>query len=158
VYAVSTMKRYSRCILLGFALMALAILAQTAFAQSRDDEIEQMKAQMQEMAKTIKTLQSKVAALEKEKTAADKQGATSAKPTTEHIARTVPVRLPSTPPITVPAREQSQTRDRNTFLDDQWPAPRVNNAPIDPTLKGFLPILGNNLSKTCASTSSPKSA
>ena len=124
--------------------MALAILAQTAFAQSRDADIEQMKAQMEEMAKTIKALQSKVAALENEKTPR-KQAAAPPKDTAKvQSARTAHIGLPATQPITVAPRDQSQTDDRDTFLDDQWPAPRVNNASIDPTLKGFLPIPGTN--------------
>ena len=125
--------------------MTPAILAQTTSAQSRDDEIEQMKAQMQEMAKTIKTLQSEVASLKKEKAVAGKQDAVPPKPVhSEQTARRSPIGLPSTQPITVPPSEQSQIKDRDTFLDEQWAAPRVNNAPIDPTLIGFLPIPGTN--------------
>ena len=143
------MKTSPLCLAFESAILTLAILIFTppAFAESRDADIEQMKAQMQEMAKTIKALQSKVAALENEKTAG-KQSAAPAKAAstaqTAPAARTASLHIPSTQSITVPAGEQSQTNDRHTFLDDQWPAPRVNNAPIDPTLKGFLPIPGTN--------------
>jgi hypothetical protein len=102
-------------------------------AQSRDAEMEKMKAMMQEMAKTIQTLQGRVADLEKEK-GTGKKGAPSVaglltKPSTEVVNAAVPA-------------QTSNTTDRDTFLDEQWPAPRVNNAPIDPSLNGFIPIPG----------------
>jgi hypothetical protein len=99
---------------------------------------------MKEMAKTIKSLQAEVAELKKEKAAGKQEAAPPKVASTAQTARTAPFHIPSPQAITAPAREQSQTRNRNTFLDDQWPAPRVNNAPIDPTLKGFIPIPGTS--------------
>jgi hypothetical protein len=46
--------------------------------------------------------------------------------------------------LTNPAPGVSRTRNRNLFLDEQWSAPRLNNAPIDPSLKGFIPIPGTS--------------
>ena len=95
---------------------------------------------MQEMAKTIQVLQNRVADLEKKEAVKKKEeiaapgGAPAAKPSA------VAVGAPFAPqPVTTGT---SNTTDRHTFLDDQWPAPRVDNAPIDPSLKGFLQIPG----------------
>jgi hypothetical protein len=133
----------------GMAALTVTIVIFTppAFAQSQDAEFKEMKAMMQDVAKTIKTLQAEVAELKKEKTVAKQSAAPAKAASTAQTARagqTAPLHIPSAQPITVPAGEQSQTNDRHTFLDDQWPAPRVNNAPIDPTLKGFLPIPGTS--------------
>ena len=38
--------------------------------------------------------------------------------------------------------ERTPVRDADTFLDQQQAAPRVNNAPLDPKLKGFIAIPG----------------
>jgi len=112
------------------------------FAQSNDAELQQMRATMQEMAKTIQVLQNRVADLEKKETVKKKEeiaapsGAPAAKPSA--FAAGEPA---------APHRVTTGTSDttyRNTFIDDQWPAPRVNNFPIDPSLKGFLQIPGTS--------------
>jgi hypothetical protein len=111
-------------------------------AQSTDAELQQMRATMQEMTKTIQVLQKRVADLEKKEAVKKKEeiaapsGAPAAKPSAFAVG------APAAPqPVTTGT---SNTTDRNTFLDEQWPAPRVNNAPIDPSLKGFLQIPGTN--------------
>ena len=130
-------------------VLALAVFMPFARADSRDGEFSEMKSMMKEMAKTIRTLQAEVAELKKEKISrkeglpptnlanAGQTTAPASKPSSQPSS-------PSTEVLTHPTPAIAHTRDRNTFLDDQWPAPRVNNAPIDPSLNGFIPIPGTN--------------
>ena len=130
---------------LAVTVVGVAITS-SAFADARDAELEKMKAMMQDMAKTIKTLQSEVATLktDKDKDAAKRTAASS------KASAAAPAKAPSSPASTAPvtaadvAPHTSETRDRQTFLDEQWPAPRLNNAPIDPNMKGFLQIPGTS--------------
>jgi DcaP outer membrane protein len=111
-------------------------------AQSNDAELQQMRATMQEMAKTIQVLQNRVADLEKKEAVKKKEGIAAPSGTPAAKPSAFAVGAPGAPqPVTTGT---SNTSDRNTFLDDQWPAPRVNNAPIDPSLKGFLQIPGTS--------------
>ena len=129
---------FAICVVLVLGLSLVSPLR----AESNDPELQQMKATMDEMAKTIKSLQAEVAELKKEtvKKKAEGPAAPAEGPTTKPSTRIVGT--PAAPQAVTTAT--SNTTDRNTFLDDQWPAPRVNNAPIDPSLRGFLQIPGTN--------------
>ena len=51
---------------------------------------------------------------------------------TSCAAQSTTVVKPPTQSATAATTGLSETRDRNTFRDDQSAAPRVNNAPLDP--------------------------
>src|SRR5262249_19054690 len=46
------------------------------------------------------------------------------------------------PPVPLDAQGRSPIQDYDTFNDYQPAAPRPNNQPIDPALKGFIPLPG----------------
>lgn len=99
-----------------------------------------MKAMMQQMARTIEQLQGKVAALERDKAAPRPPAEPPKKDSPVATAATALLGTPT--PDALATEAPSRTVDRNTMLDEQWPAPRVQNAPIDPSLKGFMQIPG----------------
>src|SRR5205814_457630 len=103
-----------------------------------------MRTAMQEMAKTIQNLQGEVSTLKKNAETAPKTGAPAAVDTTKPGgANQPPVPLNEVVGPSLSMTPNTVT-DRQTFLDEQWPAPRANNAPIDPDLKGFMQIPGTN--------------
>jgi len=104
------------------AIIVVVFIARPALADSRDTEFEKMKTIMQDIAKTIKTLQTEVSELKKERADA-KQAEAATGSTATGLARTI---------LPLPAAE----------LTD--PAPRFNNAPIDPSLQGFISIPGTS--------------
>jgi hypothetical protein len=74
------------------------------------------------------------------------KGKSSAKPAASGRSVTVAgmdVPVPQLPAAAIPT-SRTPVRDADTFLDLQQAAPRVNNAPLDPKLKGFIPIPGTD--------------
>jgi hypothetical protein len=81
-----------------------------------------------------------LATLEKQQAVA--KGKSSAKPAASGRSVTVAgmdVPVAQLPAAAIPT-SRTPVRDADTFLDLQQAAPRVNNAPLDPKLKGFIPI------------------
>jgi hypothetical protein len=63
----------------------------------------------------------------------------------EKSVASAPVEMPiaESPAPALPA-ERCAVRDADTFADLQQAAPRANNVPLDPELKGFIPIPGTD--------------
>jgi hypothetical protein len=122
-------------------LLALG-LAPTAFSQN--NELEELRAALKVMQKTIAEQSARIEALEKQQ-AAPKQK-TASKPAAS--GRSVTVAGMDVPVADLPAsalpKERSAIRDADTFGDLQQAAPRANNVPLDPKLKGFMPIPGTD--------------
>jgi hypothetical protein len=126
-------------------------LGSSGFAQS--NELEELKAAVKAMQKTIAEQNAKlaeqsarIATLEKQQQPATKQKhVTKAAATSD---RTVTVAGVDVPVAELPAaampKDRTPVRDADTFLDLQQAAPRANNAPLDPKLKGFIPIPGTD--------------
>jgi hypothetical protein len=109
--------------LLVFALAAAA--SSSAAAQST----EAINAQLEQALQTIRELQNRVSALERERAAAPAPAPAPAE------TKAVPVIVPAVPstarPLFVPAP---------TVRSDELDSPRVDNTPTDPALKGFYRI------------------
>ena len=123
------------------AIIVVVFIPRPAPADSRDAEFEKMKAVMQDMAKTIKTLQTEVSELKEERATA-KRAKTATGSTAIGEARAI-LSLPAAE-LTNPAPGVSQTRNCHSFLDEPWSPSRVNDAPNDPSLTGFIPIPGTS--------------
>lgn len=141
-------------------------------APLRADELEDMKATMATMEETIAQLKTRIAALEKEqsgksaepgierapldeaptskpkvkKSTASTSSYTMAKEKTmtaaAHDSAQVPSSLAVAPQIS--AGPPPGVRDYDDFLDQQDAAPRPDNRPLDPALKGFIAIPGTH--------------
>jgi hypothetical protein len=130
-------------------LAALIFLAPLANAQS-SGELDELKAAVRAMQKTIADQNAKlseqsarIATLEKQQRT-QKPAPTAAK--TPASSRSVAVAGMNVPVGELPAnatpKERTTVRDHDNLQDLQQAAPRVNNAPLDPKLKGFIPIPG----------------
>ncbi|MGV3532985.1 MAG: DcaP family trimeric outer membrane transporter [Chthoniobacteraceae bacterium] len=95
------------------------------------------------MQKTIAEQNARIATLEKQQAIRPAQKKPGIAPAS---ARSVTVADMDVPLAELPANalpaERTPVRDADTFLDLQNAAPRVNNAPLDPELKGFIAIPG----------------
>ncbi len=109
-------------------------------AEDKDAEIAEMRRTMREMQKTISQLQGRVTTLEREKSnnkspapasGARSSGSVYAPPAAAGGGGAIP-------------SQTSSIKDRDTFLDLQSSAPRVNNEPLAGTLKGFMAIPGTD--------------
>ncbi|MDB6175624.1 MAG: hypothetical protein JWL59_4935 [Chthoniobacteraceae bacterium] len=104
-------------------------------------ELDDLKAAVRAMQKTIAEQNARIATLEK-------QQRTPKAPQTETKApyRSVTVAGMNVPLAELPGnavpRERAAVRDADAFLDLQTAAPRPGNAPLDPDLKGFIAIPG----------------
>lgn len=122
------------------SLAAYAAIAASPPALAEDGEVAELKALVQEMKKTIDQQNARIAALEKkqEAKAPGKAGADK-RPPLAHL---------TAPATDLPAgalpKARTAVRDADTFADLQQAAPRVNNAPLDPKLKGFMMIPGTD--------------
>jgi outer membrane DcaP-like protein len=121
------------------AIIVVFLIARPSLADSRDAELEEMKAMMQDMAQTIRTLQAEVSELRKDQVNA-KQTKTATGNAATGVARTI--LPPAAAELTDPVPGVSQRRDRKSFLVES--TPQVNNAPINPSLTGFIPIPGTS--------------
>ncbi|GAA5129207.1 porin [Luteolibacter yonseiensis] len=130
------------------SLAALALFAQAPCASAENGDVEELKAMVREMQKTIAEQNARIATLENQKAAPSKKTTArkSPKPAEKEpdmaaAGIDVPV---GAPPVVAEPKEISAIRDADTFADLQQAAPRVNNAPLDPKLKGFIPIPGTD--------------
>lgn len=142
------------------SLAALALLATACPAVAQDPEIEELKAMVRSMQRTIDEQNTRIAALEEEragdgykeeapaaresppkKKTASRNGTASAPAADDPPA---PETLSQAPSPTLPEQPRSTVRDADTFADLQQAAPRADNAPLDPKLKGFVPIPGTD--------------
>jgi hypothetical protein len=125
-------------------LPAILVFAIAPLACAQSSEIAELKAMVKAMQKTIAEQNARIAALEKQ------QSAQKEKPASKPVAseRSVTVAGLDVPVAELPARalpkERTPVRDADTFGDLQQAAPRANNAPLDPKLKGFIPIPGTD--------------
>ncbi|HET6406361.1 MAG TPA: DcaP family trimeric outer membrane transporter [Chthoniobacteraceae bacterium] len=128
-------------LLTAFAVLFVAVAPSTS---AEDSEIAELKAMVRAMQKTIAEQNTRIATLEKGQAA--QTGKPSAKTATS--GRSVSVAGMDVPVAELPAGAmpsgRSAVRDADTFLDQQQAAPRVNNVPLDPKLKGFIPIPGTD--------------
>ena len=143
-------------------LQALTSLALMIVSQpiciAQTNELDELRAVVETMRKTIVEQNARIAALEAhlksspptKLTVADNSvsdGGTNAFPTgsfaTNRSLTVVGMNVPvaELPDSAVP-KERALIRDVGALNDQQESAPRVNNAPLDPSLKGFFPILG----------------
>lgn len=131
---------------LSSSLAALALLAGVSAARAEDGDVEELKAMVKEMQKTIAEQNARIATLENQKAEQPEKlsvrksaGSAVAKPQAAVVEIEKPV---ETPPSVAFSRKTSPVRDADTFADLQQAAPRADNAPLDPKLKGFLTIPG----------------
>src|SRR6478609_2693570 len=108
-------------------LLALTMLTGvgSARAQSSSPEVEQLKAQMQVMQKSLEDMQRKLAALEKGQpppAPVPADGVTFDTPAKPVVAKAAPV------------------TDRDAMNNQQEAAPRLDDLVLDPKYKGFFPI------------------
>ena len=127
------------------SVAALAVLASASpVAAQGSSEIAELKAMVKAMQQTIADQNARIATLEKKQSAP--KGKTTAQPASSGRAVTVvgmDVPVSDLPATAMPAA-RTPVRDADTFLDLQQAAPRVDNAPLDPKLKGFIAIPGTD--------------
>ncbi|HQN95729.1 MAG TPA: DcaP family trimeric outer membrane transporter [Thermoanaerobaculales bacterium] len=121
------------------AAMLAAIAGTRPVAAQQDSEVEKLKAMVEALQKTVQELQGRIAVLEQEKSVAP----VPAEP--PPAAPTEPTRLAEQAqpaPTPTPLPEGSLVPDHENFADQQTAAPRPDNLPLDPTLRGFITIPG----------------
>ena len=121
----------------------LAALAIAPLAAADAGEIEELKAMVRAMQKTIADQNQRIANLEKRQAAPQEKSATKTKSDRSLTVAGANVPLAELPPSALP-KARTPVRDADTFADLQQAAPRVNNAPLDPKLKGFIAIPGTD--------------
>lgn len=127
-------------------LAIAALLPSAAFAEDpRDAELAEMKAMMGEMSATIRSLEQKVSTLEKKNAetpeprhAGNPPRPSASKPTTNAVDPPALLRLADPPPASHPSRVAYE----DMFTESQNSAPRLENRPVDPEMKGFFEIPG----------------
>jgi hypothetical protein len=121
-------------------IATVAFLAAAPLASAESSDIAELKSMIRAMQQTIAEQNARIATLEKQ------QAGPNAKPAAS--GRSVAVAGINVPIAELPARalpkERSAVRDADTMGDLQQAAPRVNNAPLDPRLKGFIAIPGTD--------------
>lgn len=127
------------------SLAIFSLLAAAAPASAQNGEIEELKAMVRAMQKTIAEQNARIATLEKQHAATpvSKPVATPAPSGRSVAVAGMNVPVAELPASAIPT-EKTAVRDADTFLDQQQAAPRVNNAPLDPKLKGFIAIPGTD--------------
>lgn len=127
-------------------LILAALLAPALAHGAADDELAELRAMVRSLQKTVTDQNARIATLEKAqpKAGAAKTAGNSLPPSTRSVqvaGMTVP-----TAELPAPARPKATTpvTDYDTFQDLQRAAPRANNAPLDPELKGFIGIPGTD--------------
>jgi len=123
---------------------ACGMLVACSVSTARGDDVEDMKKTLAAMEQTIAELKTRIAVLEEERD----DGQARAKPAdraapaavqAEAAAISAPVVVPAAPGA---AGTPTTVRDYDGFQDLQQAAPRPENRPIDPELKGFVLIPG----------------
>ena len=103
-------------------------------------ELDARTAAMESLQKTVDALNARIAALENEKVP---PAQTPPHPLAETAAPSPQAQaVPAPRPGDVATHVRSQIPDYQNFSDHQTPAPRPDNVPLDPDLKGFIPIPG----------------
>lgn len=121
-----------RNILMGLAI-ALAV-CDAAQAQS----IDEVKVQLEQALKVIRELQDRVTVLEQQQRAATPPAPVAAPPTPTATKAPIEAVQP------LPASAAAPYIPPETLRDNEGAAQRVDNAPIDPALKGFFKIPGTD--------------
>jgi hypothetical protein len=124
----------------------LLILSTVSLRAAESDDLKDLKAVVQAMRKTMAEQNARIATLEKQ--LAEKGNAKPAAQAPAPSGRSVAVAglnvpVGDLPPNAIP-RDRTMIRDADNLNDQQQAAPRVNNAPLDPKLKGFIPIPGTD--------------
>jgi hypothetical protein len=120
------------------------ILACGTIARAQD--LDALRSTVQQLEKALQDVRAKLAEMER-RSAAETNAPTAkaASPTragsNSMVIAEQKIQLPS-PEVPVDAHGRSPVRDYDTFNDYQQAAPRPDNKPIDPALKGFIPIPG----------------
>jgi hypothetical protein len=109
--------------------------------------MDELKAMVKAMQKTIAEQNSRIATLEKQLNQPKPVPASAAK-APAGSNRSITVLGQNVPVAELPAnavpKERSAVRDADNIADLQQAAPRANNAPLDPSLKGFIAIPGTD--------------
>ena len=113
------------------ALAALALAPWTIRAQ-QGDELEQLKQQFKAMQKMMSEMQAKIEAMEK---------ARGLQVTAPAPVPALPQAAPPPQPTGQPVLSPALTR-RQTVSDNPYGVARVDNAPLDPKMRGFFAIPG----------------
>lgn len=126
------------------SIIALALLAAAPIASAQSSELAELKAAMKAMQKTIAEQSARIATLEKQQAAApQKPGAKTTASGRSVTVAGMNVPIADLPTAAMP-KDHTLVRDADAFLDQQNAAPRVNNAPLDPKLNGFITIPGTD--------------
>jgi len=120
----------SKIFYLCFIFVFLAASAMTSWAASADTELEQLKATINQMQKTIEKQNQRIEELEKAKAA---PAPVAAQPVRE-AAPTVAVE--GTPAAVTP---------RHALSDQQEASPRLGDLTLDPKYQGFIPVPNTNV-------------
>jgi hypothetical protein len=133
---------------LGLLFLALLLFAVAPAARAQTKELDELKATVKAMQKTIAEQNARIATLEKQQQQQPQKpasGKTKA-PASTSEGRSVTVAGMDVPvadlPVQAIPKERTVIRDSNNLDDQQQAAPRTNNAPLDPKLKGFMAIPG----------------
>jgi hypothetical protein len=139
---------------LGLALAVLVACGGMASAQEdpRAKELETLRTTVQQLEKALQDVRAKLAEMERKERLAPETNAPAAKAaapaataspagSNRLIIAEQRIDLPA-PTVPLDAYGRSPIPDYDTFNDQQQAAPRPDNKPIDPALKGFIPIPG----------------
>ncbi len=137
------MDKTSRPTVLLLPLLTLLLGGTGAPLLAQESEAEKLRTEVRQLEKTVKELEERLAALEKEKAAAQ-AAPKQAAPTPTPTPTATPTSTPPAGATPTPAAPQVEglIPDYNTVSDQQTAAPRPDNVPLDPELKGFIPIPG----------------
>lgn len=137
-----------------FLVFAAGVLALAGSASAQDDararELESLRATVQGLEKTLQEVRAKLAELEQPNQSVAVTNLVVPTPTLQTNLPTgrnylggaeQKVEQPQPAP-SLDAYGRSPIPDYDTFTDQQPAAPRPDNKPIDPALKGFLPLPG----------------
>src|SRR5262245_20083266 len=130
-------------VVLSVTVVALFSMASPALAQNT--EVEELKSMVRAMQKTIAEQNARIAALEKQQATQKQKPASKPAATSDRSVTVVGMDVPvaELPTAAVP-KGRSSVRDTDSFADQQQAAPRPNNVPLDPELKGFIAIPGTD--------------
>jgi outer membrane murein-binding lipoprotein Lpp len=123
-----------------FASLVLATTLPAAGAES--GELDELKAMVRDMQRTINEQNARIATLESRRPAVAAEKPATKKSTKPAAKPEVTAAEIDMPAVTLPPQKPSPVRDADTFADQQPAAPRADNAPLDPKLKGFIAIPG----------------
>lgn len=133
------MSRRGSAIKPGWLVLACMMGAATAPAQSQSQDIDQLRERLRQLEQsTLQSMQeikAQIAALEQ---AQKPPGAVAALPAASTSSSG------QVPTAQLPTKIGEETRERETAGDNEEGAPRIDNEPIDPSLRGFFRLPGTN--------------